>query len=64
MTFYEKVHPSVDEMEYSLEGEDGGKFGISLGQVHFGLNYDQVKEALTIKIIEAKDLPAADEGDI
>lgn len=39
-----------------------GKFGIKLGQVHFGLNYDNVKNILRIKIYEAKDLPAADEG--
>ena len=61
-TFYERVHPSVNELEYSYKDDMAGKFGITLGQVHFGLNYDSVKNILKIKIYEAKDLPAADEG--
>ena len=63
-TFYERVHPAVNELEFSAGDGEFGKFGIKLGQVHFGLNYDNVKNILRIKIYEAKDLPAADEGSL
>lgn len=60
-TFYEKVHPSVNELEYSYEGNEN-RFGIKLGQVKFGLEYDFEREELRVTIFEAKNLPAADEG--
>ena len=52
----------MDELEYTGNVEDETKFGITLGRVKFGLEYDFDDEALSVTIFEAKDLPAADEG--
>ena len=38
------------------------KYAITLGQVRFGLEYDEEAEKLDITIFEATNLPAADEG--
>ena len=61
-TFYERVYPSVDELEYSGPELDNDKFGLILGRVKFGLEYDVDCESLLVTIFEARDLPAADEG--
>ncbi|XP_057292798.1 synaptotagmin 1-like [Hydractinia symbiolongicarpus] len=61
-TFYEKIHPSADELEFSADQVDDDKFGIQLGRVRFGLEYDVDAESLSVTIYEARDLPSADEG--
>ena len=63
-TFFEKVFPSVDELEYSGVDNNDDKFGIRLGRVRFGLEYDFDTETLNVTVFEAKDLPSADEGAI
>ena len=61
-TFFEKVHPATDELEYSGNQLTDDKFGIQLGRVKFGLQYDFDTESLEVTIFEARDLPSADEG--
>ncbi|XP_065667144.1 synaptotagmin-1 [Hydra vulgaris] len=61
-TFYEKVQPSTVELQYSGFIENEPKFSIVPGKVRFSLEYDEEAEVLKVTIIEAQNLPAADEG--
>ena len=58
-TFYEQIRPSIDELEYSDNLEDGGQ-GISLGRVHYKVKYNIDLKVLSVTVIECKDLPPAD----
>lgn len=62
-TVYETVYPQVDELEFFIPPKPGKTYPITLGEVLFGLSFDFEAEQLEVTIYEAKNLPAADEGE-
>ena len=61
-TFYERVHPNVNELDFVVPQATEKANPITLGMVRFGLKYDFNEEIFEVTIFEAKNLPAADEG--
>eukprot|EP00795_Rhopilema_esculentum_P005079 gene5079-196_t len=60
-TYYERVQPMQDEIDYNVEAseKETGK-DIQLGRIKFVLTFSGDENIATVKVIDARDIPAAD----